>query len=375
MPAGTKDGASHPFRPLLIFWAIIVLVLGTGAAVLQRLGPLPLPGETPHPAPSTHVAAVAKPLPAPDAKPPVTPAAPAHPALGPAPEAALTATPIQEPVPALQEAATELPGQMLPRIASDGRRPEQIYAAAFSPAERHPRIALILDGVGLDTALSGKAMDTLPAAIDFAYSAYTPPATAAALAQSGRRHGRECLVSIPMEPTGYPLIEEGTLALLTGADPEINRQNMQAALAHVQGCVGATAGSDGMAGERFAEMHQAFGDVMLELAQRGLLYLDPRPGAPPPADATPGARLPRVVDVVVDRGTDATTTATAEQIDAHLAALEHEAAEHGTAIGLAGPPRPVLLERLAVWSNALAARGLVLAPLTAIPAPRPDVPR
>ena len=287
----------------------------------------------------------------------------------------MTAPPIQDPVPALLEAATELPAQVLPRIASDGRKPEHAYAAAFSPAERHPRIALVLDGVGLDTALSEKAMDTLPAAIDFAYSAYAPLATVSGLAQSGRRHGRECLVSIPMEPAGYPLSEEGTLALLTGAPPEENRQNMQAALAHVQGCVGATGGSDGMAGERFADMRQAFGDVMLELAQRGLLYLDPRPGAPPPADAPQGARLPRVVDVVVDRGMDETTAATAEQIDAHLAILERDAAEHGSAIGLAGPPRPVLLERLAVWSNALAARGLVLAPLTAVAAPQPDAPR
>jgi polysaccharide deacetylase 2 family uncharacterized protein YibQ len=124
-------------------------------------------------------------------------------------------------------------------------------------------------------------------------------------------------------------------------------------------------------------MRQAFGDVLLELAQRGLLYLDPRPGAPPPTDAPAGARLPRVADVVVDRGADATTSATAEQIDSHLAALERQAAEHGSAIGLAGPPSPVLLERLAVWSNALAARGLVLAPLTAIAAPtsQPDAQR
>jgi polysaccharide deacetylase 2 family uncharacterized protein YibQ len=50
--------------------------------------------------------------------------------------------------------------------------------------------------------------------------------------------------------------------------------------------------------------------------------------------------------------------------------LEQIAARRGAAIGLAGPPTPVLLDRLAVWSHGLAARGMVLAPLTAMPRPK-----
>ena len=58
-------------------------------------------------------------------------------------------------------------------------------------------------------------------------------------------------------------------------------------------------------------------------------------------------------------------------IDQRLAALERLATERGKAIGLAGPPKPVMLERIAVWANGLAARGVTLVPLTAIPGPPP----
>jgi polysaccharide deacetylase 2 family uncharacterized protein YibQ len=102
-----------------------------------------------------------------------------------------------------------------------------------------------------------------------------------------------------------------------------------------------------------------------------LLYLDARPGAPAPESATAGRMLPRDVDVVVDRASSPEDPAGADVIDRNLATLERLAEEHGSAIGLAGPPRPVLLERLAVWANGLPARRLVLAPLSAIPPPRP----
>jgi polysaccharide deacetylase 2 family uncharacterized protein YibQ len=126
-----------------------------------------------------------------------------------------------------------------------------------------------------------------------------------------------------------------------------------------------------MEGERFAESRQSFADLLSTLDHRGLLYLDSRPGAPPPDVAEPGRALPRDVDVVVDRAVSPDQPASAAVIDRNLATLERLAAEHGSAIGLAGPPKPVLLERLAVWANGLPARHIVLAPLTAIAPPHP----
>ena len=211
----------------------------------------------------------------------------------------------------------------------------------------------------------------MPAAVDLAFSAYAPLDSAAELAKMARRGGRECLVSIPMEPSGYPMMEEGKRALLVGAAPEQNEQNLDWALSNVAGCVGATGGSDGLNGGRFAASTQAFAEVLATVERRGLLYLDSRPDASAPLATAPGRSLPRVVDVIVDRAAAPDEPADAQAIDRNLAELEQDAVRRGTAIGLAGPPRPVLLDRIGVWAHGLAARGVVLAPLTAIPPPRP----
>jgi polysaccharide deacetylase 2 family uncharacterized protein YibQ len=344
------------FRPLLIFWAIILSLAAATAVTLQLLGP-PQFRAAPSLAPAVR---------------PHVPPAPAQISpsrVDPAPRLRMTGQAIPEPDPALQEPAIDYADRMMPRVADNGRSPSVLYAAAFDPAERHPRVALVLDGAGLDRALTEQAMQTLPSAIDLAFSAYAPASSAARMAQEARRQGRECLVSIPMEPSGFPAAEEGDRSLLIGGDPGQNRQDLEWALSNVQGCVGATGGSDGLNGERFAESRRAFGDVLSAIDRRGLIYLDPRPLAPPPDDAMPGRGLPRIVDVIVDRAAAAEDPADAATIDRNLARLEKLALTRGTAIGLAGPPTPVLLDRLAVWSQGLAARGLVLAPLTAIPPP------
>jgi polysaccharide deacetylase 2 family uncharacterized protein YibQ len=287
----------------------------------------------------------------------------------PAPASRMDLTAIPEPDPALQE-PSEFAGRLLPRIDATGRSPASLYAAAFDPAERHPRIALVIDGAGLDRGLTIQANRTLPAAIDLAFSAYAPQADAGRIARDARRLGRECLVSVPMEPNGFPAAEEGDRSLLTGSDATQSRANLEWALSNVQGCVGATGASDGLAGERFAESRQAFADMLATIAQHGLFYLDPRPGAPAPADTGAIHVSPYVVDVVVDASAASDQPADAEAIDHNLAMLEQIAARRGAAIGLAGPPTPVLLDRLAVWSHGLAARGMVLAPLTAMPRPK-----
>jgi len=338
------------FRPLMLFWAVILVLLGTGAVVLQILGPVQKG------APVKMRGAAGR-LAAPVVQQAIQPAQTVLPSA------------IPEPDPALQEPSVELPNRMLPRIADSGRTPAAAYAAPFDPTEKHPRIALVIDGVGLDKGVSLQVLRGLPTAIDVAYSAYAPPEVLDSLARMARRQGRECLVSIPMEPAGYPVIEEGEKALLTGIGPEQNRLNLDWVLSNVQGCVGATGGSDGMEGDRFAESTQSFNDLLSTLDHRGLLYLDARPGAPPP-EASPGRSLPRDVDVVIDRSSPE-EPAGPEVIDRNLATLERLAAEHGSAIGLAGPPQPVLLERLQVWANGLAARGMVLAPVSAMPLPRP----
>jgi polysaccharide deacetylase 2 family uncharacterized protein YibQ len=325
------------YRGLAIFWAAVVGFLGVGAVVLQILGP-PKPAAAPHPAaPDKPVTASAAPIPAADAS--------------------------------LEEPAPDLPGRYLPLIGPDNRMPMKVYAAPYDANDKHPRVALVIMGAGLDQDQTLHLLRDLPGAVDVAFSPYMPETLEDQFATTARQTGHECLQSIPMEPSGYPLSEEGARALLTGADAEQNRQNLEWALSRLPGCAGATGASDGLLGERFAQTGEGFTEVLGEMTKRGLIYLDPRTGAP--ALATAGGQNVRVVDMVVDQSPNPQDPVTADMIDQRLATLERLATERGKAIGLAGPPQPVMLERIAVWAHGLAARGVTLVPLTAIPGPPP----
>ena len=326
------------YRGLAVFWAGIIAFMGVGAAVLQVLGPIEDKRGLPHLTPiTTSTKGDGHAIPAPDQ--------------------------------ALLEPAPDLPGRNLPLVAGGNRAPMSVYAAPFDLTDKHPRVALVIMGAGLDQDATLHLLHDLPPAIDVAFSAYMPEGLEEQFAKLARETGHECLQSIPMEPSGYPLSEEGVHALLTGADMEQNRQNLEWALSRMPGCAGVTGASDGMLGERFAQTGEGFSEVLAETAKRGLLYLDPRTGAP--ALITYNGNNVRVADMVIDQAPQVDEPVTADMIDQRLAMLERLAAERGKAIGLAGPPKPVMLERIAVWARGLAARGIALAPLSAIPGPQP----
>jgi len=216
---------------------------------------------------------------------------------------------------------------------------------------------MLIVGFGLADADSRSAIDALPGAITLGFSPYAP--NPVPLLSAARAHGHEYLVSLPMESQGYPLNDSGPHALLTGADPAVNERNLEWTLSRMQGEVGLTGASDGLRGERFASAPALFAVVRGEMAERGLLYVDPRPGAVTPGDQA----VTLVVDDPANRG----------DIDAKLAELEQHARDTGAALGLAGPLRPVTVERIAAWAHGLDARGIDLVPVSALPVPQPAV--
>jgi polysaccharide deacetylase 2 family uncharacterized protein YibQ len=253
----------------------------------------------------------------------------------------------------LETAPNEASGAGLPRIGPDGRAPMRVYAASFAPAGSMPRIGLVLAGVGLDAAASQAAIRSLPATVTLAISPYA--ATPDAVLAAAREAGHEYLLSLPMEPEGYPNNDPGRHALLTGTSPAENGRQLDWALTRFAGYVGVTGALGEMRGERFAAVADQIDPVLARVARRGLLYVDPRPGA---------ARLPYVwscdVDVVID------DPATPDGIDARLAELEKRAHDSGMAIGLVGAIRPMTIAHLKAWAGNLSGRGAVLVPISAL---------
>jgi polysaccharide deacetylase 2 family uncharacterized protein YibQ len=61
-------------------------------------------------------------------------------------------------------------------------------------------------------------------------------------------------------------------------------------------------------------------------------------------------------------------------IDAKLAALEQQARDAGSALGLVMRATPVAVARIAIWSNGLAEHGITLAPVSALAMPPAETP-
>jgi polysaccharide deacetylase 2 family uncharacterized protein YibQ len=356
------------WRALWLVWAAVFAVLAGGAGVLQWLGPPRAhpaaqiaaphpPPPSPPPASSAHPT---RPQPAATAAAAPHPAAPPAAPRGPQPPPAAPAA-VAGPMPSLLTPLPGHPGRFLPRIGPDGTAPMAAYAAAFNPAERGPRVGLLLAGVGLDRAASLAAIAALPGAVSLAVSPYA--ARLGPVLKAARAAGHEFLISLPMEPSRYPLNDPGPKALLTGNTSRQNQAVLDWVLSRVQGYVGVTGALGLTSGSRFAADGEDFHPILRRLAAMGLLYLDPRPGA---------ARLPavwgRAVDVVIDRPADPASIAAA------LTRLDRLARQRGSALGLVQAVRPRTIALLEAWVHGLAAKGLVLTPASALALPPPAPP-
>jgi polysaccharide deacetylase 2 family uncharacterized protein YibQ len=383
------------WRGLGLFWVLVLLLLGGGALLLDNLGP-PTPHETvaeapqaqepstsvpaaeeaatppapvaetpvpspatPEPAPALAPAQAATPVPAATGPPPSaaeasaqTPAAPAPPPLDVpvmAPDFP-AARPIPAPDPALLEQGRF---GALPRVGPDGRTSIRAYAGQFDRQDTRPRVGIIVADLGISNAQTEDAIRRLPPAVTFAISPYAP--RAAQVAERLRAKGAETLIGLPLEPAGYPLNDPGNRALLTGRSAPENMANLEWVLSRFPGYVGTIGVVGGMRGERFAAMEQSYLALQESLRNRGLLFVDARPGV-----AGPGRAWGRSVDVILDE------PATRTEIERRLGELETIAKARGSALGLAHAATPVVVDRLVAWAAGLERRGVTLAPISVL---------
>ncbi|MBB5693188.1 divergent polysaccharide deacetylase family protein [Muricoccus pecuniae] len=315
-------------------------------------------------APTTPAAPPAEAPPAPASPPPVAAAPPSAPEPPPLPAPPLRAEapadrPIPPPDPGLQEPTRYGP---IPRVGPEGRTPARYYARLTERGETRPRVALVVGNLGLSASLSEEAIRRLPPETALAFSPYaTRPAP---LLERARTRGMEALSAIPLEPANYPTNDPGDRALLTSLPVAENAERLLWVLSRIGGQVGAIGALGPMRGERFAALPEALGGLQDVLRDRGLIYLDPRPGAPNPARA-----WGRAVDLVVDE------PATRGEIDRRLGELERIARERGSALGLAADVSPVLVDRVAAWAAGLESRGLAMVPVTALIRRPEELPR
>ncbi len=265
-----------------------------------------------------------------------------------APDAALTPSPD----PALVQMTSLGP---LPRVGDDGRLPHQVYAKPFNAADGRPRVAIVVTGLGLSAAATESAIQGLPGSVTLAFAPYSPRLNE--WIRLARAAGHEVLINVPMEPTNYPAYDPGPQTLLTSLNAQANLDRLFWSLSRGTGYVGVV----DFLGSQFTTSQEHMTPVLNAIKQRGLLYLDSN-SSPRSVSATVAARL-NLVSAKATLTLDDRASRT--EIDRRFAELEQRAKREKRAIGIASP-YPVSLERIANWVRQLEARGIAVAPVSAV---------
>jgi polysaccharide deacetylase 2 family uncharacterized protein YibQ len=151
---------------------------------------------------------------------------------------------------------------------------------------------------------------------------------------------------------------------MTSLSPAENLDRLRWALSRIGGYAGVTSLLGPMRGDRLLGMRDQRDSVLQEIAQRGLLFVDARPADTHSAENRLAYAWNRTANLAIDD--DPADEAT---IDQRLEMLSRMARDTGSALGIVAVPRPVTLDRVAAWTTTLTAKGLALAPVSALVAP------
>lgn len=257
----------------------------------------------------------------------------------------ITAQPLPEaPIAGLSQPG---PNGPLPAIASDGRVPAQAYARPFRSNGR-PRVAIIVGGLGLNAVTTRAAIERLPAEVTLSFVPYAEGLQG--WIDLARAQGHEVLLEMPMEPTGYPANDPGPYTLLASGESADIQAKMNWLLGRAVGYFGVT----NYMGDRFAASDAGMTAFLGILRQRGVAFLDD--GS---MSRRPGAWARASANRIIDEQQNPTA------IVGQLNALEALAKGQGQALGT-GFSYPVTVEAVARWTAELDARGLQLAPASAM---------
>lgn len=236
------------------------------------------------------------------------------------------------------------------------------YAVPVPPAEGRPRIAVVIDDLGLNAALARRTLE-LPGPLTLSFMTYAEGLEA--LGAAGRARGHELMLHVPMEP-GSEAVDAGPRALHVEQDRNAVLDDLAWGLDRLSGYVGI----NNHMGSRFTADSEAMRPVLAELRARGLLFLDSRTST-----RSVGEALARELGVpTASRDVFLDHEISEAFIRRQLAETEAVARRRGTAIAI-GHPYPLTLELLAEWLPGLEARGYQLVPVSAVIIDRERRPR
>jgi polysaccharide deacetylase 2 family uncharacterized protein YibQ len=218
---------------------------------------------------------------------------------------------------------------------------------ALAPDAEAPRVAIVIDDLGNDTA-AVRRIAAWPWPVAGAVLPVLPGSAPASRELS--RAGKEVLLHLPMEPASAGARPGPGLVLREHSDARISATLVED-LASVPEAVGVNnhMGSAATSDPRVMRI------VLSELARRGLYFLDSRT-----TDATVGASTARELSVpTVSRRVFLDATATEAGVARAFDELVRRAREEGEAVGI-GHPHPETLKVLEERLPGLASEGVKL---------------
>lgn len=211
------------------------------------------------------------------------------------------------------------------------------------------KIAIVVEGLGLSEAATEAAILKLPSTVTLAFSPYAR--NLKKWMDMAKEHGHEVLIEVPMESKQFPAQDPGPLGLLTSLDEKERTDRLETILKDAEGAVGVL---DTM-GSQYRESDQHISAVFAKLGEENLYYVQGRPGVRIGETTVPTA----IADVLIDERPFRAA------IDARLDYLERLAKYQGSAVAAVGA-KPVSFERLVLWMEQTAGKGVVLAPMSQV---------
>jgi len=254
-----------------------------------------------------------------------------------------------------QQLGESVGGGVIPKIATDGRQPWQVYAKPFTGATNLSRVGIIIKGLGFSRAATIAAVNHTPAEVTLAFDPYAKDV--GDWVGLARTAGHETLIMLPMETADFPTSDPGPIALQTDLKQNDNIERLRYILSLSIGNVGLLQSM----GTRFATSQEALTPVLNEIRSRGLLMIDDGlvKGSQIVKIASTIA-LPRArSDVYIDQDPSRIG------IMRGLSKLVELAEKNASAIGIARA-LPSTLTHIMAWTKTLPGKKLILAPVSAI---------
>ncbi|MEX6632862.1 divergent polysaccharide deacetylase family protein [Hyphococcus lacteus] len=264
-------------------------------------------------------------------------------------------SPAVQPIPNADDALlqTTALGQ-IPKISPDGRRAVKYYARSFDGSSREPKVALIIGGLGLNSAITERAIDDLPPEVSLSFAPYAKDLEF--WTQKARNAGHEVLIELPMEGYGGNQQALGAAALLTSRTPQENLQRMDWLMSRFGGYFAAT----NYMGAKFTADNASLAPVLKKLKDAGVGYIDDT-GAAKQHGIGLGLPMTTVSRMIPAAATDDDRA----KVKRELAMLEHIAEQDGRAIGKTYA-YATTIDEVVEWSRTLPRKGITPAPASAL---------